>query len=239
MTVLARLVAPTGRLQLVSALYRPGAPHWENAARYGQHSLDFLARRLPPIPWDVAIAEGPIGGMEYPGMTFIGRPADAADLYGVIAHEAGAHQWFPMLVGQNEAAYAWMDEGLTTFHEELAIDDFFATIERVSGRDLDWFFYPWWHETGVLDHAIERVEPGPGGTRVTVRDLGQNPMPARVVGTTTDGRSVAAEIPVESWLGGAHTATVGLPPAPLTMVRIDPEELFPDVDRTNDVWTAP
>jgi hypothetical protein len=304
---------------LVSALYRPGAPHWEEAARHGRHAIDFLGRRLPPLDMDVVIAEGPIAGMEYPGLAFINRPAEEADLYAVIAHEAGSHQWFPMLVGQNEAAYAWMDEGLTTFHEELAVDDFFgtttayqgdlahylasagretevplmrhtdlvtpygarvtaaytkpgilmrslrsilgadtfdlalrtyaeewtrkhptpwdffATMERVSGRDLDWFFQPWWYETGVLDQGVESVETTPAGARVTVRDLGQNPMPARVVATTRDGRRLAAEIPVDVWLAGSRTATVTFP-APVTRVEIDPERYFPDVDRSNNVW---
>jgi hypothetical protein len=49
-------------------------------------------------------------GMEYPMLTFIGRPPQALGLYEVIAHEIG-HQWYPMMVGQDEAAYAWMDEG--------------------------------------------------------------------------------------------------------------------------------
>ncbi|HJU87611.1 MAG TPA: M1 family metallopeptidase, partial [Gemmatimonadota bacterium] len=32
--------------------------------------------------------------------------------------------------------------------------DFFATFEDVSGRDLDWFWRSWYHETWLLDQAI-------------------------------------------------------------------------------------
>ena len=54
---------------------------------------------------------------------FVGRPQTAEELYEVSAHEVG-HEWFPMMVGQDEAAHAFMDEGFTTFYERLAVADF-------------------------------------------------------------------------------------------------------------------
>jgi hypothetical protein len=271
----------------------------------------------------VTIAEGPIGGMEYPMVIFIPRASTAASLHAVIAHEVG-HEWFPMMIGQDEAAYAWMDEGITTFVEDRAAAaffpesddprlatqrsylnvagrdvevplmrhtdlvspygargvaaytkpaamlvalravlgndvfdramrtyanewllkhptpwDFFATFERVSGRDLDWFFYPAWFETGVLDQAIAAVEPVEGGVNVVVRDLGDLPMPTTVAVTTEDGTMVESDIPLETWTReGRRTATVALPTSGrVTRVEIDPRRIFPDVDRSNNVWT--
>ena len=32
--------------------------------------------------------------------------------------------------------------------------DFFNTIERAAGRDLDWFWSSWYYETWQLDHAV-------------------------------------------------------------------------------------
>jgi aminopeptidase N len=55
------------------------------------------------------------GGMEYPMMTLIGGGRNAERLFGVTYHELG-HMWFPMLVGQDEKAFTWMDEGLTSFN---------------------------------------------------------------------------------------------------------------------------
>src|SRR5690606_4297440 len=49
---------------------------------------------------------------------------DNRQLYDVINHEVG-HQWFPMMVGSNEPAFAWQDEGLTTYIEGLATADRF------------------------------------------------------------------------------------------------------------------
>jgi hypothetical protein len=133
------------RTVLVHSLYRPGAPHWNEAARFGQHSIGFFSDRIVPYAYpQVTIAEGPIGGMEYPMLVFIPRAAEREDLYAVIAHEVG-HEWFPMMVGSDEASFAWMDEGLTTFLEDEAREAFFpgtrahdetrAAYLRVAGRD--------------------------------------------------------------------------------------------------------
>jgi hypothetical protein len=51
--------------------------------------------------------------MEYPMIVFCNRPT-AETLYSVTDHEFG-HTWFPMLVGNNERSFPWMDEGFNTF----------------------------------------------------------------------------------------------------------------------------
>lgn len=128
-----RLRTRDGRSIPVHALYRPGAPNWEDAARFGQHATRFFDDFLIPYPYpQISIVEGPIGGMEYPMVVFIGRPPSAESLYDVIAHEI-AHQWFPMVVGQNEAAYAWMDEGIATYVENLGAADFFGNPDPFAG----------------------------------------------------------------------------------------------------------
>src|SRR5690606_5393701 len=56
----------SGRIA-IHTLYRPGAPHWENAAVYAQHSTRVFNQLLIPYLYpQVTVAEGPIGGMEYP-----------------------------------------------------------------------------------------------------------------------------------------------------------------------------
>ena len=120
--------------------------------------------------------------------------------------------------------------------------DFFATVERVAGRDLDWFWYPWFFETGVLDQAVESVRPVRGGVEVVIRDRGDNPMPAFVAVTSSGGAVTEQEVAIEQWIGGrgARTATLLVPSfgGAVTRVEIDPRHLYPDVDRANNVWTA-
>lgn len=116
-------------LVLVHALYRPDAPNWRRAADFMQHALRFHARHWGPYPWrQITAAEGPIGGMEYPMLVFIGAPAEPVDLYAVLSHEI-AHQWWPMIVGSNETDHAWQDEALATFAEDLSVSERFPEAD--------------------------------------------------------------------------------------------------------------
>jgi hypothetical protein len=115
--------------------------------------------------------------------------------------------------------------------------DMFATFERVSGRDLDWFWRSWYYETWTLDQAVASVEGAGEGTLIIVEDRGWVPMPVRLTITRADGEVLDEEIPVETWLAGATTAAITVPAgAPVTKVEIDAARAFPDIDRDNNVW---
>ncbi len=54
------------------------------------------------------------GGMEYPALTMISDAVNGELYTEVVIHET-AHQWWYAVVGNNEVAYPWLDEGLTEF----------------------------------------------------------------------------------------------------------------------------
>jgi hypothetical protein len=115
--------------------------------------------------------------------------------------------------------------------------DFFHSFDRAAGKDLWWFWRSWYYETWTLDHAITAVETVGDSTVIRIEDQGLVPMPVRLTITLADGNTVQREVPVETWLAGAKTATVALPGRPaVTKVEIDPTADFPDVDRTDNVW---
>ncbi len=116
--------------------------------------------------------------------------------------------------------------------------DFFNAMEAAAGRDLDWFWTPWYHTTWTLDQAVGSVTREDGETVVEIRDLGAVPMPARVRATRESGETVEREVPVETWLGGARAATLRIPAgSPVVRVEIDPSGAWPDIDRRNNLWT--
>lgn len=117
--------------------------------------------------------------------------------------------------------------------------DFFNAFNAGAGRNLDWFWSTWYKEAWTLDQAVASVADSGGNTVVTVEDRGSAPMPARILITRQNGTTERREIPVETWLGGARTATVSVPSAGSQVVRveIDPTGSFPDVNRANNVWT--
>jgi len=109
----------------VHALYRPEAGAWREAARYMKHATSFHMQHWGSYIYpQISAAEGPIGGMEYPMLVFIGAPTDPVALYSVLSHEI-AHEWWPMMVGSNETMHAWQDEGLVTYVEDLSVRDYF------------------------------------------------------------------------------------------------------------------
>ncbi|HUF11348.1 MAG TPA: M1 family metallopeptidase [Rhodothermales bacterium] len=110
---------------MIHAFYRPGTPAWERSAEYGKFSIEHLSRTMMPYPWPhMTAVEGLIGGgMEYPMITLIGGSRSPGALFSVTYHEIG-HMWFPMIVGQDEKKFTWMDEGLTSFNQTNGIRDF-------------------------------------------------------------------------------------------------------------------
>ncbi|MFN0056843.1 MAG: M1 family metallopeptidase [Planctomycetota bacterium] len=93
------------------------------------HTLEVYSRYTFEYPYPVAISvNGPIGGMEYPMICFNGPRPEKDGTYSkrtkyglisVIIHEVG-HNYFPMIVNSDERQWTWMDEGLNTFLQYLA-----------------------------------------------------------------------------------------------------------------------
>lgn len=114
---------------MIHALYRPDVRTWREAARMTRHSIEFYSDYLGEYPYPTATAiEGPVSGMEYPMVVFVAPDGDRETLFDVLDHEWG-HMWFPMIVGSDEKRYAWMDEGVTTFINQLSKRAYFPDSE--------------------------------------------------------------------------------------------------------------
>ena len=111
---------------LMQAFYPPSEiGSWRTAADMTRHSVKAHSRWFH-YPYPVATsAQGPVGGMEYPMMTF-DDDQNEKELYYTIAHEQG-HEWYPMIVGSQERLYPWMDEGFNTFIDYFSFHDRYPT----------------------------------------------------------------------------------------------------------------
>jgi hypothetical protein len=127
-----------------------------------------------------------------------------------------------------EYGHRWLDR-----HPEP--EDFFNTFTNVSGRDLSWFWGSWFKHGWPLDQAVDSVTTQGDSTTIVVKDLGLALMPVRLAITRQGGVVERREIPVDAWLGGSRRAAIRVAAAPrVVKVTIDPEELFPDMDRANN-----
>jgi hypothetical protein len=129
------LVDPAAkRYAMVHVLYRKGAAGYGEVVKMARSALESHSRRMVPYPYpQLTQTEGGSGGMEYPMTVFVQAIADTFVMDGVTAHEIG-HEWFPMLVGNNETRYGWQDEGLNTFDTFFATDDYFKITNQDRGR---------------------------------------------------------------------------------------------------------
>lgn len=73
-----------------------------------------------PYP-QFSVIQGGDGGMEYPMCTMITAEGSFGGLVSVTVHEA-IHNWYYGVMATNESKYPWMDEGFTTFAQNIVLD---------------------------------------------------------------------------------------------------------------------
>ncbi|MEM6574481.1 MAG: M1 family metallopeptidase [Pseudomonadota bacterium] len=113
---------------------KEGEPLWSKYSTAAVvHTMKVYSRFSFDYPYPTAQSvNGPVGGMEYPMITFNGPRTDLQDdgrrtyplaekrfLIGVVIHEIG-HIYFPMTVNSDERQWTWMDEGLNSFLDGIA-----------------------------------------------------------------------------------------------------------------------
>jgi hypothetical protein len=115
------------------------ASQFENAGPVARHALEFYSKLWAPYAFpQLTLQDGPSAGMEYPMV--INSNQGAAD------HETG-HQWWPMMVSNNETWYGWMDEGFNQYMNILSdadaagrppnLDNRGQSYGRTSGNELE------------------------------------------------------------------------------------------------------
>ena len=121
-------------IMAVSIYPKEGNPLWENYSTITVvEALKTFSKYTFDYPYHKAVSvHAHQIGMEYPMICFnFGRPNidgsysddEKFGMIGVIIHEIG-HNFFPMIVNSDERQWAWMDEGLTTFVQYLAEQEF-------------------------------------------------------------------------------------------------------------------
>lgn len=114
---------PNGQIvDAYSYFHKARKTKWVNSIDYIKDAVKKYSGWIGAYEYPVVqVVEGPknnsSGGMEYPMITLITSPdATEETLDDVITHEVG-HNWFMSMLGSNERAHTWMDEGLNTYYE--------------------------------------------------------------------------------------------------------------------------
>ncbi len=114
--------------------------------------------------------------------------------------------------------------------------DFFRTMNDVSGTDLDWFWHEWLYTTDVLDQAVDSVTYDSAGSHIVLSNNKGLVMPVVVEMKDADGSTQRVQVPVQVW-GATDQYTLDVP-GHVVSVTLDPDGIYPDVNRGNNTWKA-
>lgn len=116
-------------IMCMSAYSKEGYELWKQfSTRVTAHTIEVYSRMTFDYPYPVAWSVDGSMGMEYPMIAFNYGRTESDGTYtertkyghlGVIIHEIG-HNYFPMIVNSDERQWTWMDEGINSFLDALA-----------------------------------------------------------------------------------------------------------------------
>lgn len=135
-------------------------------------------------------------------------------------------------------------------------EDFFRTMEKTSGLELDWFDNYFVHTTKRIDYAIDSLDEVNGSVRCHLSRRGEFPMPVEILVLKNDGTAIRYYIPLNLMRGGkqfpkesqVHTLTAWSWVNPHYMLQLDcrpedvaaiclnPERQLADTDPSNDCY---
>ncbi len=86
-------------------------------------TMEYFNELVGDYPYkQYSVIQGGDGGMEYGMCTLITANRTFNKLIGVMQHEL-AHSWFQFVLASNESKHPWMDEGFTSYFDNLAMND--------------------------------------------------------------------------------------------------------------------
>jgi len=130
--------------------------------------------------------------------------------------------------------------------------DFFRTIEEAAGENLNWFWRGWFYTTYANDQALKSVtdqaadsllgttQYGSHYYRVEIENEGQLLMPVQIGVKYVDGSEDLMKLPIDIWRNNEITFSKGFfTDKKVAEIELDPNQVFADVNRDNNKWTAP
>ena len=127
-------------------------------------------------------------------------------------------------------------------YKHPAPDDFFRTMEDVSGEDLGWFWRSWVLNNWKLDQAVTNVKyvnnNPENGAIVTVKNMREIPMPITIEITTEGGKKIRKSLPVEIWKKNIEWSFLVESKEAYKKIVVDPDYVYPDVNGNNNYWRA-
>ncbi len=180
-------------IMAISMYPKEGNPLWEEySTKAVAHTLKSYSSHTFDYPYPKAISvHAKNQGMEYPMICWnYGRPNEDGTYsdrvkYGmisVIIHEVG-HNFFPMIVNSDERQWGWMDEGLDTFMQYMAEQEFGEIFPEAVAPNKA---YP------SRRGAPSKIVPYMSGDQSTISPIMSNPENVHQLGPNAYGKPATA-----------------------------------------------
>lgn len=170
---------------------KEGNPLWEQySTKVVAHTIKVYSKYTTEYIYPVAQSIHTRNiGMEYPMICFNGGRPEKDGTYsertkygmiGVIIHEVG-HNFFPMIINSDERQWTWMDEGLNTYVQYLA--------EQEWDRD-----YPSWRgiPRNIVDYMKGDPSAAPGQVKARIEPIMTNSESITQFGNNAYGKPATA-----------------------------------------------
>jgi hypothetical protein len=106
---------------------------WDTLPKYTAQIFQKMNEKFGVYPYDeYAVIQGGDGGMEYALATLITGHRSKGSLIGVTAHEV-IHSWYQHVLATNESLYSWMDEGFTSYAQDVVLAEILPDYKPFSG----------------------------------------------------------------------------------------------------------
>ena len=177
----------------VSLYPKEGNPLWEDySTKLVAHTLRSYSAHTFDYPYPKAISvHAKNQGMEYPMICWnYGRPNEDGTyservkygMFGVIIHEVG-HNFFPMIVNSDERQWGWMDEGINTFVQYMAEQEFGEAYPEAIAPNTT---YP------SRRGPASKIVPYMSGDQSTIAPIMSNPENVYQLGANAYGKPATA-----------------------------------------------
>jgi len=119
-------------------------------------------------------------------------------------------------------------------------EDFFRTMENVSGEELSWFWRGWFLNKWTIDQGINSAKYVEGdfnkGVILKVENFGQLPMPTTIQVNFKDGTSQEVKLPIEVWKRNSEWTFKVPTNKEITTIQLDPKGALPDTNLQNNTF---
>ena len=119
-------------------------------------------------------------------------------------------------------------------------DDFFRTMENVSGEELNYFWRGWFMNKWKIDQAVKNVTYKNGdftkGAIIKLENVGQLPMPVNMDIKFKDGTVQNVHLPVEIWKRNSEWSFAVPTTKEIVSIQLDPKGTLPDANVSDNTF---